>query len=314
LAKTERVDFADLKSFLTIVRCRSFRLAAIELGQTPSAVSHAMRRLEERLGARLLNRTSRAVSATAVGRDLATRLEEGFNHIGAALETLEAPGAAGLGEIRLNVFADAAHLLVTPALPEFAHRCPDVRLTIVVEDRPIDIVAEGYDAGIRYGHYVPEDMVAVPLSGPQRWVMAASPGYIERHGAPRRLDDLAKHTCLQLLLGDNSSYRWELNDGGVACRLRVPGLLTINDTATTISACKAGLGIAYILEARIADELARGELQIVLKKNAYAADPFHLYYSSRRYNHPALRTLINIIREQQSLPPLAGEKPANRRR
>ncbi|PTB20613.1 LysR family transcriptional regulator [Trinickia symbiotica] len=314
MAKTERVDFADLKSFLTIVRCRSFRLAAIELGQTPSAVSHAMRRLEERLGTKLLNRTSRAVSATAVGRELAARLEDGFNQIGAALETLEAPGAARLGEVRLNVFADAAHLLIAPALPEFVRRCPDVRLTVVVEDRPIDIVAEGYDAGIRYGHYVPEDMVAVPLTGPQRWVMAASPGYIERHGVPRRLNELANHTCLQLLLGDNSGYRWELNERGAARRLRVPGLLTINDTSTTISACKAGLGIAYLLEARIADELARGELQVVLKRNAYPEDPFHFYYSSRRYNHPALRTLINIIREQQSLPPLAGEKPANRKR
>lgn len=313
MAKTDRIDFADLKSFLTIVRCRSFRLAAIELGQTPSAVSHAMRRLEARLGAKLLNRTSRAVSATAAGRDLAARLEEGFNQIGSALETFEAPGTARLGEIRLNVFADAAHLLVAPALPEFVRRCPDVRLTVVVEDRPIDIVAEGYDAGIRYGHYVPEDMVAVPLTGPQRWVLAASQGYVERHGAPRRLNDLAGHTCLQLLLGDNSSYRWELKDGAEPCRLRVPGLLTINDTATTISACKAGLGIAYLLEARIADELARGELQIVLKKNAYPEDPFHLYYSSRRYNHPALRTLIDIIREQQSLPPLTGEKQAYRR-
>lgn len=313
MAKTDRIDFADLKSFLTIVRCRSFKLAAIELGQTPSAVSHAMRRLEERLGAKLLNRTSRAVSATAVGRDLAARLEEGFNQIGSALETFEAPGTARFGEIRLNVFADAAHLLVAPALPEFARRCPEVRLTVVVEDRPIDIVAEGYDAGIRYGHYVPEDMIAIPLTGPQRWVLAASPGYLNRYGAPRRLNDLANHTCLQLLLGDNSSYRWELKDAGETCRLRVPGLLTINDTATTISACKAGLGIAYLLEARIADELARGELQIVLKKNAYPEDPFHLYYSSRRYNHPALRTLVNIIREQQSLPPLAGEKRANRK-
>jgi DNA-binding transcriptional LysR family regulator len=313
VAKTDRIDFADLKSFLTIVRCRSFKLAAIELGQTPSAVSHAMRRLEERLGAKLLNRTSRAVSATAVGRDLAARLEEGFNQIGSALETFEAPGTARFGEIRLNVFADAAHLLVAPALPEFARRCPEVRLTVVVEDRPIDIVAEGYDAGIRYGHYVPEDMIAIPLTGPQRWVLAASPGYLNRYGAPRRLNDLANHTCLQLLLGDNSSYRWELKDAGETCRLRVPGLLTINDTATTISACKAGLGIAYLLEARIAEELARGELQIVLKKNAYPEDPFHLYYSSRRYNHPALRTLVNIIREQQSLPPLAGEERANRK-
>jgi DNA-binding transcriptional LysR family regulator len=305
VAKTDRIDFADLRSFLTIVRCRSFRVAAIELGQTASALSHAMRRLEDRLGAKLLNRTSRAVSPTAAGSDLAERLEEGFNQIGSALATFEAPGAAGLGEIRLNVFADAAHLLIAPALPEFVRLCPEVRLTVVVENRPIDIVAEGYDAGIRYGHYVPEDMVAVPLTGPQRWVMAASPGYLERHGAPTALDDLAHHACLQLLLGDNSSYRWEVNDGGEPRRLRVPGLLTINDTATTISACKAGLGIAYLLEARIADELARGELRIVLEQHAYMEDPFHMYYSSRRYNHPALRTLINIIRQQWALPKVA---------
>ena len=302
MTKTDRIDFADLKSFLTIVRSRSFRLAAIELGQTPSALSHAMRRLEDRLGAKLLNRTSRAVSPTAVGRDLAERLEDGFNQIGSALETFDAPGAARLGEIRLNVFADAAHLLIAPALPEFVRLCPDVRLTVVVENRPIDIVAEGYDAGIRYGHYVPEDMVAVPLTGPQRWVMAASPAYLARHGSPRCIDELGQHECLHLLLGDNSSYRWEVNDGGTPRRLRVPGSLTINDTATTINACKAGLGIAYLLEARIADELARGELQLVLEPNAYVEDPFHIYYSSRRYNHPALRTLINIVRQQWALP------------
>ena len=305
MTKTDRIDFADLKSFLTIVRSRSFRLAAIELGQTPSALSHAMRRLEDRLGAKLLNRTSRAVSPTAVGRDLAERLEDGFNQIGSALETFDAPGAARLGEIRLNVFADAAHLLIAPALPEFVRLCPDVRLTVVVENRPIDIVAEGYDAGIRYGHYVPEDMVAVPLTGPQRWVMAASPAYLARHGSPRCIDELGQHECLQLLLGDNSSYRWEVNDGGTPRRLRVPGSLTINDTATTINACKAGLGIAYLLEARIADELARGELQLVLEPNAYVEDPFHIYYSSRRYNHPALRTLINIVRQQAALPKVA---------
>ena len=305
MAKTDRIDFADLKSFLAIVRCRSFTVAAIELGQTPSALSHAMRRLEDRLGAKLLNRSSRAVSATAVGQDLAARLENGFNEIGSALETFEAPGAARLGEIRLNVFADAAHLLVAPALPEFVRQCPGVRLTVVVENRPIDVAVEGFDAGIRYGHYVPEDMVAVPLTGPQRWVLAAAPSYLERYGVPRVPDELADHTGLQLLLGDNSSYRWELKDKGQARRLRVPGLLTINDTATTISACKAGLGIAYVLEARIADELARGEVRIVLEKNAYPEDPFHIYYSSRRYKHPALLTLIDIIRQQQSLPKLA---------
>ncbi|CAH2805166.1 MAG: Transcriptional regulator, LysR family [uncultured Paraburkholderia sp.] len=305
MSKNDRVDFADLKLFLAIVRCGSFRLAAIEAGQTPSAVSHAMRRLEDRLGAKLLNRMSRAVSPTEAGLDLASRLQDGFNQIGSALESFAAPGTARLGSLRLNVFADAAHLLIAPALPEFARVCPGVQLTVFVDNRPIDIVAEGYDAGIRYGHHVPEDMIAVPLTRPQRWVMVASPAYLKKHGTPRQLGELANHQCLQLLLGDNSSYRWEVDVAGKKKSIRVPGVITINDTVTTISACKAGMGIAYVLEARIADELARRTLKVVLEEHACAEDPLHIYYSSRRYNHPALLRLINIIRERQSLPKIA---------
>ena len=305
MSRNDRIDFADLKLFLAIVRCGSFRLAAIEAGQTPSAVSHAMRRLEDRLGAKLLNRTSRAVSPTEAGLDLASRLQDGFNQIGSALESFAAPGTARLGSLRLNVFADAAHLLIAPALPEFARVCPGVQLTVVVDNRPIDIVAEGYDAGIRYGHHVPEDMIAVPLTRPQRWVMVASPAYLKKRGTPRQLGELANHQCLQLLLGDNSSYRWEVDVAGKKKSIRVPGVITINDTVTTISACKAGMGIAYVLEARIADELARRTLKVVLEEHACAEDPLHIYYSSRRYNHPALLRLINLIRERQSLPKIA---------
>ena len=301
MAQKDRIDFADLKVFLSIVRWGSFKSAAKELGLTPSALSHAMRRLEDRLGAKLLNRTSRAVSPTFLGLDLAQRLEDGFNKIGSALETFDAPGIGSLGEIRINVFADAANLLIAPALPEFARRCPGVRLTIVVDDRPIDIVAEGYDAGIRYGHHVPKDMIALPLSGPQRWVLVASPDYIQRNGAPVSIEDLENHTCIQLLLGDNSSFRWELDDQGERRKIRVPGLITINDTATTIFAAKAGLGIAYVLEARIAHELNAGTLHLILQQHALSEDPLHVYYSSRKYNHPALQELVNIIREQNSL-------------
>jgi DNA-binding transcriptional LysR family regulator len=294
----DRVDLTDLRVFLTIMRTGSFKGAAIQLGLTPSAVSHAMRRLEERLATKLLNRSSRAVSATDVGRELAQRIEEGFDKIGDALAGLDAPGSGRYGELRLNVFSDAAHLLIAPALPEFARLCPDVRLTVVVEDRPIDIVAEGYDAGIRYGHYVPEDMIAVPLSKAQRWVIAAAPSYLDAHDTIRHLDDLAGHTCLQLLLGDNSAYKWEFNRGR---RLRVPGVITIADTATTITAAKAGMGLAYVLEQRIAAELAEGSLRIVLSEHAAEGEPFHMYYSSRRHKHPALRTLMNIIRQQQGI-------------
>ena len=297
----DRIELGDLRVFVTIMRTRSFKAAAIQLGLTPSAASHAMRRLEERLGSKLLNRSSRAVSPTDTGLALAQRLEEGFETIGLALAEVDAPGAGRYGELRLNVFADAAHLLINPALPEFARQCPAVRLTIVVEDRPIDIVAEGYDAGIRYGHHVPEDMVAVPLSGPQRWIVAGSPDYLAHHGEPQQLEDLARHHCLQLLLGDNSSYKWELGQGRHKRSVRVPGLITINNTAATIAAAISGTGLAYLLESRIAAELAEGSLRVVLAAHAAQSDPFHMYYSSRRHNHPALRTLINIIRLQQGL-------------
>lgn len=302
----DRIDLPDLRVFLTIMRTRSFKGAAIQLGLTPSAVSHAMRRLEERLGTKLLNRSSRAIAPTDIGRDLAQKLEDGFEKIGLALAELDAPGAGRYGELRLNVFSDAAYLLIAPAIPEFAKLCPEVRLTVVVEDRPIDIVAEGYDAGIRYGHYVPEDMVAAPLSGPQRWIVVAAPSYLASHGAPLHPDDLANHNCLQLLLGDNSSYRWELGRGKGKSRIRVPGAITINDTATTISAAQSGVGLAYVLEQRIARELEDGSLQPVLADYACKGEPFHMYYSGRRHTHPALRKLINIIRVQQGLSPLSG--------
>jgi DNA-binding transcriptional LysR family regulator len=306
----DRIELADLRVFLTIMRTRSFKAAAIQLGVTPSAASHAMRRLEERLGAKLLNRSSRAVAPTDTGLALATRLEEGFDTIGSALAEIDAPGAGRFGALRINVFADAAHLLIAPALPAFAQRCPDVKLTVVVEDRPIDIVADGYDAGIRYGDYVPEDMVAVALSGPQRWVVVGAPAYLARRGEPRQLSDLAGHSCLQLLLGDNSTYRWELNCSApgaapVQRGISVPGLITINNTAATITAARAGVGLAYVLESRIAAELADGSLRVVLPAHAADGEPFHMYYSSRRHKHPALRTLTDIIRGQQALPALS---------
>ena len=304
----QRTDLADLNTFLTIVRRGSFTAAAIELGLTASAVSHAMRRLESRLGAKVLNRTSRAVSPTDLGQKLARRLEDGFDLIGAAIEDLEAPGSGRFGELKLNVFRDAAHLLITPSLPEFAKQCPDVRLTIVVDDRPIDIVAEGYDAGMRYGDHVPEDMIAVPLTGPQRWVVAGSPAYLEEQGVPATPSDLQRHKCVQLLLGDNTAFRWELGTGAEEQRLRVPGLITINDTATTISAARDGLGLAYLLRARIESELEDGSLQQVLEDFAAEGAPFYMYYSSRRHNHPALRTLINIIRARNGLARLS-ERP-----
>ncbi|MBP0600668.1 LysR family transcriptional regulator [Herbaspirillum sp. LeCh32-8] len=301
MSMLDHVDFSDLRVFVTILRAGSFKAAAIQLGLTPSAASHAMKRLEEKLSTRLLYRSSRAISPTAAGAELAAQLEEGFEKIGAALGKIETSAAGSLGELRINVFADAAHLLVEPALPEFVRQCPSVKLTVVVDDKPIDIVSEGYDAGIRYGHYVPEGMVTAPLTRAHQWVAAASPLYLERHGRPVQPEDLARHNCLQLLLGDNSSYKWEFGKGRRKQKIRVPGLVTINNTAATIAAATAGVGIAYLLEARIRKEIREGLLEVILPEFAAPSEPFHMYYSSRRHAHPALRKLIDIIRLQNGL-------------
>ncbi|MBS7545018.1 LysR family transcriptional regulator [Ancylobacter oerskovii] len=296
MAAFSRSDLADLNTFAAIVRHRSFTGAAIEIGVTTSALSHAVRRLETRLGARLLNRTSRSVAPTSLGLTLAERLAEGFDTIAAALDEAAGERAAAFGEIRLNVPSDAAMLLLRPALAEFVERFPRTRLSLAVEDRPVDIVAEGFDAGIRYGDTVPEDMVAMSLTPPLRWVTVASPAYVARFGRPASPGDLAQHRCLRLMLGNNAVFRWELGDGERLVRLDLPGTLTFNDTATTIDAAIQGLGIGYVLEERVRAHLADGRLELVLPDWASTGAGFAIYYPSRRQNHAALRHLVEIIR------------------
>lgn len=291
-----RSDLAELSMFMTLVRRHSFKAAAVELGLTTSAVSHAIRRLEDRLGVRLLNRTSRSVAPTAVGRALAAELEAGFGAIEAAVSRLGDASASRFGSLRLNVPRDASFLLLGPALPAFAASYSDLQFTVVVEDRPIDVVAEGYDAGIRYGDTVPKDMIAVALTPPLRWVVVGAPAYLDRRGVPQTPQDLVNHSCLRLLLGDNSIFRWELGDGERLTRIDVPGPYTINDTQTTIDAAVKGLGLAYVLERRVRPELEEGALRVVMPEWASTGVGFYMYYPNRRYNHPALRVLIDIIR------------------
>ena len=294
----DRSTLADLNAFAAIVRHRSLRSAAIELGVTASALSHTIRRLEARLQARLLNRTTRSVAPTVLGFTLARDLEVGFGIIDDALRLAAGTQAEALGEIRLNVPADAAVLLVQPALPVFTTQAPGTRLTVSVDNRPVDIVAEGFDAGIRYGDAVAQDMIAIALTGPLRWVLAASPDYLAGHGRPQGPDDLRDHHCIRLMLGNNAVYRWELGDGEAMIRVDVPGTLTFNDTQTSLVAIRRGLGIGYVLEALIAEDLANGALEIVLPDWSSMGAGFCLYYPSRRQSHPALARLISIIRRQ----------------
>ncbi|WP_426132598.1 LysR family transcriptional regulator [Pseudomonas sp. PWP3-1b2] len=298
MAAFNRSELADLNVFMAIIRRRSFRHAAHELGVTTSALSHTMRNLETRLGVKLLYRTSRAVEPTDAGSLLAEKLALGFATIQDGLDTLDLHREAPIGRLRLNVPRDAAVLLLAPILGEFTDAYPQLRLDLIVEDQMIDIVAEGYDAGIRYGATVPQDMVAVKLTGDLRWIMVASPAYLARRGTPQEPKDLLQHSCVRMYLGDKTTYKWELGNGARQQRLDVPGHFSAADTETVVNAALQGVGVAYCLSNRVQRELAEGRLVEVLPDWACIGEPLCMYYPSRRQSQPGLRQLIDMIRRE----------------
>ncbi|MGK6353893.1 LysR family transcriptional regulator [Sphingomonas sp. DT-207] len=198
-----RADLADFSYFLAIAKHRSFRRAGLELGVSASALSHALKGLETRLGVRLINRSSRSVTLTAAGEELRAAIGAPFDAIGSALEVLKRYREEPAGRIRLNVMEDASSLLLGPVLPTFVDRYPDIEVDVAVSNHLVDVIGEGADAGIRYGGTVPEDMIAQRLSCDFRWVVVGAPAYLGRFGTPEHSRDLAEHRCLRIRLGDD---------------------------------------------------------------------------------------------------------------
>lgn len=291
-----RADLAEMNAFLCIANRGSFRQAAQDLGVTTSALSHTLRRLETRLEVRLINRTTRSVALTAAGRELALALSKGLGVIEDGVAALDDHRQAPVGRLRLTVPRDAARLVVGPALPEFVRRYPQVHLDLVVDDRPVDMVAEGFDAGIRYGGRVPKDMVAMPLTGPLRWVVVGSPAYLRKWGTPTTPEDLYQHSCIQMRVGDSSNYPWELGDGEALVRMDVPGPVRVNETEAAVDGALRGIGLAYCLQLRVREELHSGRLLQVLPDWSSMGEPFTVYYTNRRLTPPGLRPLIDTIR------------------
>lgn len=296
-----RADLADFAMFLALARHRNFRVAGLELGVTASAVSHALKGLEARLGVRLLNRTNRSVTLTAAGEELQAALTGPFTAIGEAVERIERLREAPAGRIRLNVPEHAATLLLAPVLPLFVERYPDVQVEIEVANALEDVVRGGFDAGIRYGGTVPEDMIARRLSADIRWVVAGSPAYFDRFGEPQHPRDLANHRCLRIRLGSGTIYRWEFERGEEAIALDVPGAVTLANTALALELAQEGAGLAYLPEPCFAPALARGALRLALEGWASSGEGFHIYYPSRHQVPLGLQRLIDLIREVRPL-------------
>ncbi|MDG4718017.1 MULTISPECIES: LysR family transcriptional regulator [Thalassospira] len=300
----DRSLLADLKVFVTIARRQNMSQAAIELGVTTSALSHRLRKLEAELGVKLLNRTSRSLTATEAGATLAKQLEVGFQNIDEALGSLIRYRDFPIGRLRLNALRDAAKWILGPALPRYVQRFPEMKLDLSVDDHFTDIVAEGFDAGIRYGDRVPQDMIGVALSKPLQWVVVASPELIEKCGRPETPEELLDRPCIEMRVGDNSRYPWELGNGSSLSRIDVKGPLCSNDSERAVDIAKRGVGFAYCLELLARSEVDQGTLEIVLPEWASEGPPFTIYYPSRRQVPPGLHELIDIIREDQGLPRL----------
>jgi len=298
IAKLSRADLADLNAFLVIERLRSFTKAAVELGISTSALSHAMRNLEERLGVRLLNRTSRTVSPTDAGVSLAKRLQVGFDEISGALEEINKHRDRPVGRLRINTLSDGARLVFAKVLPRFLESYPDVAIEIAVDDRMIDIVEGGFDAGIRFGGTIQEDFIAVRIGPRLRWVTAAAPRYLNLHGRIATPEDLKGHSCIQLRTGAGTIYRWDFEKDGKHCAIEVPGQLCVNESALAIEMALAGTGIVYCLEERVAGHVALGQLQYVLTDWTPVEPPFTLYYPGHRQMPPGLRELIDMLRDE----------------
>jgi len=294
-----RADLADFAYFIAIARHGSFRRAAVDFGVSASALSHAINGLEERLGVRLLNRTTRSVTLTAAGEELLETIRGPVEQIGQAVENLNRYRDAPAGRIRVNVLEDAANLLLAPVMPVFVDRFPDVEIDISVDNRLLDVTGSGYDAGIRYGGTVPEDMIAQRLSANVRWVAAASPDYLDRFGRPSHPEELARHRCIRIRLGNDKIYDWEFERDGKVVTIETPGQATIDNSHLALELGAGGAGIIYAAEPALKPYLDTGQLEYVIEDWASMGAGFHIYYSSRRLVPTGLRLLTDLIREMR---------------
>jgi DNA-binding transcriptional LysR family regulator len=293
-----RSGLIELDTVLAVARHGSFRAAARQLGMSTSAVSSAVAGLEARLKARLFHRTTRSVALTEAGQRYVQRIAPAVAEIRSANEEINSQPEAPAGTLRINAPGDAVLMIFEPLLLEYLHRHPRMNLDIVSEARLIDIVADGFDAGIRLAEAVPQDMVSVPLSEELRMLIVGSPAYFAEHGKPRTPDELTGHAAIRMRLSHGGLYRWELERRGEALEIDLPPRLVLNEQRTVLQAVRAGIGLAFLSEWHIADDLASGRLVTVLDDWCPSFPGLRLYYPRHRYVPAALKALVELIREK----------------
>jgi DNA-binding transcriptional LysR family regulator len=290
--------FQQLQAFLTVARLRSFSGAARELGVSRSAVSHAVRQLEEKLRVVLLARTTRSVALTDPGKRLVESAGPGLGQALAALSTASAQPGEAVGRLRLSAPRMAVPFVITSVLPTFRARHPRLEVEVDIEDRFVDIVAEGYDAGVRLSEAIKRDMVQVRLTDAFRFVVVGAPGYLARRGTPERPEDLLRHECITFRSQSTGTlYAWELERGRKTWRVPVRGGVVTNDGRVMLAMAEAGAGLTYAFEPEVREQVRRGRLKVVLEGYSPTVPGFFLYFPSRAQRSPPLRLFIEAAKE-----------------
>lgn len=302
----QRAGLFELNAVVAVASHRSFRAAAAELGMSPSALSHAVATLEQRLGIRLFNRTTRSVSLSEAGERFLSRLRPALREISEAMESVNEFRDTPAGTLRINASESGASQIMTPIVLEFLKRYPDMHVDLVTEGRLIDIVAEGFDAGVRLAEAVPQDMIAVPCGPEARFAVVGSPSYFQNHARPIAPSDLASHTCIRRRFPSGAIFRWEFKKRGEEVLVDVKGVLTLDNQNLMIEAALSGVGLAYVGDWAVAADLAAGRLIRVLEDWAPPFSGLCLYYPGHRHVPAGLRAFIAVVREATAHRPMAG--------
>ena len=298
-----------VEAFLSVAEHRSFRRAAAELGVTPSAISQAVRALESRVGAALFTRTTRSVGLTEAGERFLARAKPAFEELVAASEVARDLGQRPAGLLRLAVPRAAVPILLEPLIASFCQAYPEIEVEIAVNEQLIDLAAEGFDAGIRFGQFIAADMVAVRLTPPFRLAVVASPAYLARRGRPERPEDLRHHACLRLRRTGGALALWSLEDNGGTIELAVSGPLIANDFPTMLGAALEGVGLAQVPEPIASEAIGAGRLVRVLEPYAPMTPGMFLYHPGKRQVLPKLRVFIDHVKSREA----AGAERSRRR-
>jgi DNA-binding transcriptional LysR family regulator len=294
----DRDLLSHLPVVLAVARRRGFATAAVELGRSPSTVSHAVRLVEERLGVPLFARTTRNVSLTEAGAALVASATPALQDIGDRLERIRAAKGRVSGLLRLNLPRIALPIIMTPVVREMAKRFADVTVEIYADDAIADIVADGFDAGIRLGEMIAEDMITVRLTQPLKAIIVASPAYLSDHGKPKDVADLKNHNCVGYrLIRSGALYRWDLLDDGREVAIERSGSIVVNDALYARELALAGVGLAYQFEPLVRGDIAAGRLTEVLPKSAIEVPGLFLYYPRRASMAPKLKAFIDTTKD-----------------